>query len=74
MTILFEQADKLVAILVGIEWIVEVDFWQTGQAAENKILDTRLRRGRQCHGLAIAAKAGGDPQNINLCHGVSVVH
>ena len=50
----------------SLDWHVKSHFRHTRQGAENEILDARLRRRRHRNGVAIAAKAGGDPEDIQF--------
>src|SRR5207249_4554808 len=64
-----ERENKIVAILVGKERIVEADFRNPRQCTQHKVLDTGLCR--TCHrdGVPIATEAGGQPKNVDLWEG-----
>jgi hypothetical protein len=52
-----ESREKVLAGFVGEHRIMEVDFWQPWNSAENNILDTGLAGRGDRYGIAAAAEA-----------------
>jgi hypothetical protein len=61
-----KAAHKFVAVFVGEERIMEIDFGYPGNAAADNILNAGLRGGRHGDGIAVAPRAGGNPEHIDF--------
>ena len=63
---MIEILRKLVAVFVSIDRIVQFDSGDSGDAAEDQILDARLSGGGHRDRLAVTAKSRRNPENIDL--------
>jgi hypothetical protein len=61
-----QDRQELVAVLVGEHGVVQEDPRHAGQRAQDQILDTGLGGGGHRDGIAIAAEAGGHPDDVHL--------
>ena len=61
----WKRLQELVARFVGEERIVQLDFGTPGDAAEQQVFDAGLGRRGHGDGVAVAAEAGGDPEDLH---------
>ena len=61
-----ERFEEVVAVLVGEHGVVQVHLGQAGDGAEDDVLDARLGGGGDGDRVAVAAQAGGDPEDVDL--------
>src|SRR5580704_1745187 len=61
-----EGLEKIIAVGLGKKWIVERDFRNPGNLAEDDVFDAGLGGSSHGDGVAVTAQAGGDPQNVEL--------
>ena len=48
---------------------MQADLWDAGNNAKEDVLDTRLSGRRDGNGVAVAAQAGGDPEDVEFANG-----
>src|ERR1700688_999659 len=61
---------ELRAIVEGQKWIVQSNFWDPGDPPEEYLFDAWLRGRSHGDSVAVAAKAGGNPENIDFGDGL----
>ena len=61
-----ERLHEVIAIRQRQKGIVQVDFGDPGQGAQNNVLDAGLSGGSHRDGIAIAAQASSNPENFDL--------
>ena len=61
-----EISHELVTDFGSEDGIMQMDFRQAGNGAEQDVFDARLFGRRDRYGVAIAAETGGDPHDMNL--------
>src|ERR1700683_4425832 len=66
---LVPKLQEIVAIFIGEYRVVQMDARQSGDRAQQNVLDAWLRGGSNRNRIAVAAKAGGDPENVNVRDG-----
>ena len=60
---------EVVAVLIGEHGIVQMNFGEPGNGAQNDIFDAGLRGGGDRDGVSVAAQSGGDPEDVNFGDG-----
>ena len=64
-----ERLEELVAVGVGQDGVVEADARQAGDGAEQNVLDGSAGGGGHGDGVAVAAEARGDPEDVDFRDG-----
>src|ERR1700683_5271278 len=66
---LVPKLQEIVAIFIGEYRVVQMDARQSGDRAQQNVFNAWLRGGSNGNGIAVAAKTGGDPENMNIRDG-----
>jgi hypothetical protein len=61
-----EVLHEVVAYFIGEDGVVQVDFGEAGDSAEQDVFNAWLGGGGDGYGVAVATKAGGDPQDVQF--------
>ena len=61
-----KKLQEVVAVFIRQHGVMQTHLGQSRQGAEKQVLDARLGGGRDGDGVAVAAQAGRDPENVDL--------
>jgi hypothetical protein len=61
-----KRLQEVFAVGIRETWIVEIYFGNPGYATEKNVLEAGLGCGGHGNGVAITAKAGGNPQHVDF--------
>ena len=64
-----EKLHEVVANFIGEHGIVQMNFGQAGDRAQQNIFNAGLRGRGDRDRIAVTAKAGGNPENVNVFNG-----
>ena len=54
-------SQEVLPIFIGEEWIMKIDFGNTGESPEQNIFQTGLGRGGDGNRIPVTPETGGDP-------------
>jgi hypothetical protein len=61
-----EELHELLTVFKGEELVMEVHFWYAGNAAEQDLFETWLRRCSHGNRVSITTESGSDPEEIDF--------
>ena len=60
------EFEEFVAVFIGEDGIVEMDFGEAGDGTEEDVFNTGLGGGGDGDGVAVTSEAGGDPEDVDF--------
>ena len=66
---LVPKLQEIIAVFIGENGVVQMNAGQSGDRAQQDVLDAGLRGGCDGNGVTVTTKSGGDPQNMNIWDG-----